>query len=305
MAKSVFISYSSKDSQEVKQVTTMLDEAGIPYWKAPEMIPAGSNYAREIPKAIGECRVFLLLISESSQESIWVEKELDCAINARKTIVPLKLTTEPLSDMFRFYLNNVQTIFCPESFAAALGQLRERLFILLNIKERAEKPFIALEEVPDDEKVIENVPPKMLSPIAKRLERANALTLNKKPVVCEKCGGSLVMVSRGVYQCVDCGFHHYDSFQKVRNYLEQMGPRPITEIVKVTGVARKSVEYFLRDEMLEIPKGSSILLVCEGCGAPIRTGYLCDRCKEKNVKVPDKKNRDNQYYYFKKKDSRR
>lgn len=304
MAKSVFISYSSRDSKEVKQVTAMLEAAGIPYWKAPEMIPAGSNYAREIPRAIGECEVFLLMISESSQDSIWVEKEIDCAINARKTIVPLKLSEVPLSDMFRFYLNNVQTIFCPDSFEESIHQLRERLFILLGMKETAEKPP-AGRLMSEEENPLKGVPPKVLSPIERRRERSNALTLNKKPVICEKCGGNLVMVSRGTYQCVDCGCHHYDSFQKVRNYLEQMGPRPITEIVKATGVPRKSIEYFLRDEMLEIPKGSSILLVCEGCGAPIRTGYLCDRCKEKNVKTSDKKNKDNQYYYFKKKDSRR
>ena len=102
MKESVFISYSSKDSKIVEKIVAMLKEAGISYWKAPEMIPAGSNYAREIPRAIAQCQVFLLVISSYSQESIWVEKEIDCAINDRKTIVPLKLTEDDLRDMFRF-----------------------------------------------------------------------------------------------------------------------------------------------------------------------------------------------------------
>lgn len=98
-----------------------------------EMIPAGSNYAREIPRAIAQCQVFLLVISSYSQESIWVEKEIDCAINDRKTIVPLKLTEDDLSDMFRFYLNNVQTISYAENPAEALRLTRERLNTLLSL----------------------------------------------------------------------------------------------------------------------------------------------------------------------------
>ena len=46
MKESVFISYSSKDSKIVEKIVAMLKEAGISYWKAPEMIPAGSNYAQ-------------------------------------------------------------------------------------------------------------------------------------------------------------------------------------------------------------------------------------------------------------------
>ena len=65
--ESVFISYSSKDSKIVEKIVAMLKEAGISYWKAPEMIPAGSNYAREIPRAIAQCQVFLLVISSYSR----------------------------------------------------------------------------------------------------------------------------------------------------------------------------------------------------------------------------------------------
>ena len=71
---SVFISYSSKNNTEVCEITKMFDKYGISYWKAPEMISAGSNYAREIPRVITECPVFLLVISNDSQQSVWVEK---------------------------------------------------------------------------------------------------------------------------------------------------------------------------------------------------------------------------------------
>ena len=327
MSNAVFISYSSKDTQTVKKIAQALKDAGITYWKAPEMIPAGSNYAREIPRAIEKCQVFLLVLSESSQESIWVEKEIDCAINHRKTIVPLNITGVPLSDMFRFYLNNVQTIPYDEDQEEAVSRLLERLRNLLEMEDNrelstaSEKNKVAEMSVPAEKtgaygKSLSAAAARMEFPSggrqaaktgnepANRMERNNALKLNQQPVICKRCGGALQQISRGTYQCVDCGYEDYDSYQKVRNYLDKEGPKNVTEIMRATGVPRNTIEYFLRDERLEIPLGSPILLVCSGCGAGIRSGVLCDRCKEKNVKVTKEKYKDSQYRFFKgKKDS--
>ena len=118
-AKTVFISYSSLDSQTVDRVIRLLEQMKISYWKAPEMIPAGSSYAREIPQAIRDCKIFLLIVSQASQDSVWVEKEIDTAIHYRRTILPLKIDDEPMNDMFYFYLNNVQAIFYHNDAAAA------------------------------------------------------------------------------------------------------------------------------------------------------------------------------------------
>lgn len=315
MGNTVFISYSSKDEKMVEQIVSILEEAGFSYWKAPEMIPAGSNYAREIPRAIEGCEIFLLLLSESSQTSIWVEKEVDCAINYRKTIVPINLTGTVLSDMFRFYLNNVQIIsFCGNREIAA-ERLRQRLYALLPSKgtegagkEKIQASVVQTSEAGKEEKLqipesygqqSVKIVPRKLSPEAVARERQNALSVNQSPVVCQKCGGELKLVERGTYQCVECGFYDYDSFQKIRNYLNQMGPRPITEICRATGVPRKSIEYFLRDERLEIPAGSPVLLMCEGCGAGIRSGRLCNKCRDKNTKTVEKKTGDSRYRFMK------
>lgn len=101
--KSVFISYSSKDRAFVDRIVRKLEEMGIYCWQAPEHIPAGSSYAKEIPKAIRECEVFLLFLSERSQDSIWVEKETDSAISERKNIIPFQIDDAPLNETFRFY----------------------------------------------------------------------------------------------------------------------------------------------------------------------------------------------------------
>lgn len=133
MNKSVFISYSSKDERYIKKMTQMLEKMGITYWIAPDMIPAGSNYAREIPSAIQNCDIFLLVLSKASQQSIWVEKEIDSAIYYRKTIVPFQIDDSPMTDMFRFYLNNVQTIYCANRPKDAIEELKQRLRTLLKL----------------------------------------------------------------------------------------------------------------------------------------------------------------------------
>ena len=129
--QSVFISYSSRDAEFVKRIIKQLDRMGVSYWKAPEMIPAGSSYAREIPKAIQKCSVFLLVLSPTSQDSIWVEKEIDNAICNRKTIIPFEIREVVLNDTFRFYLNNVQMISFARNPETAFEQLRSQIFQML------------------------------------------------------------------------------------------------------------------------------------------------------------------------------
>lgn len=327
MSDMVFISYSSKDTQIIKKIIKQLSDAGIRYWKAPEMIPAGSNYAREIPRAIEACKVFVLMISESSQDSIWVEKEIDCAINARKTIVPLNLTGVPLCEMFRFYLNNVQTIDYSEDADGAMQQFLERLEGLMDIfsdesemkrSEEKKAPERSKEEMtsqpaysksfsaavnrmqlPEGRSVSSRREEPLFAPVT---ERSNVLNLNQIPVACQRCGGKLKQIARGTYCCIDCGQEEYDSYQKVRNYLDKEGPRSVTQIMQATGVPRATIEYFLRDERLEIPVGDSIRLVCRGCEALIRTGVLCDACKSKNKNVPIKTKFGDDKYRFLKRD---
>lgn len=273
--KPIFISYSSKDSQFVEEILAVLRELGLAYWKAPEMIPAGSNYAREIPEVIRRCDFVLLVLSKDSQESIWVEKEIDTAINYRKRIVPVKLDKEPLNTIFKFYLNNVQMV--------SMGLDKERFF--------EEFKLSILKFVSKDKKIIEENNEFNVSDTPKKMavRRANTLSVNKVPVECKVCGGGLELVSIGTYSCVRCGKLSYDYLQTVRNYLEKYGPTPTLIIERETGIPRKVIDYFLKQEFLEIPESSSYRLLCKKCGVSIRTGELCIRCKDEARYASSKK----------------
>ncbi len=296
--KSVFISYSSKDRAFVNRIVHKLEEMGIYCWQAPEHIPAGSSYAKEIPKAIRECEVFLLFLSEQSQGSIWVEKETDSAISERKNIIPFQIDASPLNETFRFYLNNVQMIYYAQNPEMAMRELEEELKYLAqsmgtsagadadrHLQEQRESEAwtgqLQKKTTAEDADSAESRPDKRSHmSFTRQLRNTNALRINRIPLTCRNCGGkNLTNVSMGIYRCDDCDTDNYDDYQTVRNYLDRVGMAPALVIEKETGVPRRVINYFFKQEYLEIPKSSTIRVPCERCGAPIRTGTLCDACK--------------------------
>lgn len=256
--KSIFISYSSKDMDEVNEVINMLKAAEISYWKAPEMIPVGSNYAKEIPRVISECDIFLLIISDASQKSIWVEKEIDFAINNRKTIVPLKLTNGRLSDMFSFYLNNIQMIAYGDNKKKALELLKRRLKSLLPAVVPQKDPELRKIESTVEKITVDEEPVEPKKPERKRI-RNTSFEVNPQPEYCKYCNGKLKLIAKGVYKCIKCGAENYDYYRTVRNYIEKAGPCSIILIEKATGVPRASIEYFIKQDMLEVVYGKKHL----------------------------------------------
>ena len=74
---------------------------------APESIPGGSDYAHEIPSAIESCEYFLLVLSDKSQKSVWVPKELDLAIDYKKIVLPIKIDSSAMDSSFKLRLSNV------------------------------------------------------------------------------------------------------------------------------------------------------------------------------------------------------
>lgn len=292
--KSVFVSYSSEDRKFVNTIVQMMKEEKIAYWKAPEMIPAGSSYAREIPRAIKECEVFLLVLSRTSQKSIWVEKEIDSAISHRKTIIPFQIDDIPLNDTFRFYLNNVQMISYVLDKEDAFMELKKQLKQLLkkdgtqSSDQNGIGANVIEEEIPTSNRSVADGKvsvqrEKNTSQFPRRLARkadSNALRMNRIPLACDYCGSKMIEnITMGTYRCQECGKDSYDDYQTIRNYLDKVGNATAAAIEQNTGVPKRIIEYFFRDEYLEIPKNSPVRVPCEKCGAPIRTGTMCDACK--------------------------
>ncbi len=168
----VFISYKSEEYDEANWLRMTFETNGISCWMAPACIPGGSSYALEIPKAIKECRVFVLVLSKRAQASVWVSKEVDRAINEGKTVLPFMLENFPLRDDFNFYLTNVQRYEAYEKKEAAIEKMVTDINNLLGRKPQEKSDNTESKPEPKREE------PKKEQPEPKR-EEATAPTESK------------------------------------------------------------------------------------------------------------------------------
>ena len=125
--KKVFISYISEEHDTALQVRSALENNDIKCWMAPESIPAGMDYAEVIQDAIEKCDVFVLLLSEKSQQSKWVRKELDKALDFDKVILPFHIDNSTLIRAFDYRLTDVQRIEAFGNSSKAIKYLIDRV----------------------------------------------------------------------------------------------------------------------------------------------------------------------------------
>ena len=135
----VFISYSSKEYREACLVNDVLIKNGVSTWMAPESIPGGSNYTKEIPKAISSCKIFLLILSDNAQKSRWVSTEVENAFKKEKIILPFVIESFILNDEFDFLLSQSQRIEAYEKKSKALEELVSRITSILKSEETSEE----------------------------------------------------------------------------------------------------------------------------------------------------------------------
>lgn len=108
--KYVFISYSTKNQESADTMRDILRKNGIKTWMAPGDIPAGNRYAKVINRALKDCSCLVLILSNDSQNSVWVSKEVERAINYHKPIVPVQIEDVVLNDEFELYISTDQII---------------------------------------------------------------------------------------------------------------------------------------------------------------------------------------------------
>jgi len=81
---SPFISYSHKDEPFARKLYDSLQSAGVRCWYAPEDLKIGDKIRHRIDQAIQDKDKLLLILSESSVSSEWVEKEVETAFEKER-----------------------------------------------------------------------------------------------------------------------------------------------------------------------------------------------------------------------------
>jgi len=105
----VFISYSSRDGDEcARKIRNRLQNEGISSWFAPEDLKSGW-WPRTIVEKIRDCEVVLLILSQQSNQSEEVYREVVLAAGYHKQLVYFKLAAdlEPRNEL-KYFLSPLQ-----------------------------------------------------------------------------------------------------------------------------------------------------------------------------------------------------
>ena len=95
---------------------------------------------------------------------------------------------------------------------------------------------------------------------------------------CKNCG-RLFNYLQGPPLCQACRKKLEDKFTEVRNYIRQNDSATMQEISDAMEISVKQIKQWVREERLTFSSESPVGIECESCGAMIRTGRFCDKCK--------------------------
>ena len=120
MKYDVFISYSRKDYVDaegkvipgnvVSLVKKTLKKNNISFWFDEDGIYSGQNFVEKIVTNIECSAIVLFLSSANSNDSKWTSKEIACADEAGKHIIPLRIDDSPYNKQIRFRIADLDYI---------------------------------------------------------------------------------------------------------------------------------------------------------------------------------------------------
>lgn len=142
--RDVFVSHSSKDGKLASQVVKILEQMGTTCWVAPRDILSGKQYNQAILDAIKDSSVFLLILSDDSNQSPHVEVEVERAFHYQKTIIPLRIKEVMPSKKLEYFISNAQWV---DAFASPLHErLNHVAAVVKALQMHASMPAIPAEK---------------------------------------------------------------------------------------------------------------------------------------------------------------
>jgi hypothetical protein len=162
MSHKVFISYSTKDADVANAVCKALEAEGVPCWIAPRDILPGEEYADAIIEALNNCQLFLVILSEESNSSPQVRREVERAVSKNLSILTFRIDNTILSKAMEYYLSNRHWLDASQT--AFSKQLRS---LSAAVQKLLEQPLVPKDETPIPEPLEVIKPGK---PITKAME---------------------------------------------------------------------------------------------------------------------------------------
>lgn len=100
---------------------------------------------------------------------------------------------------------------------------------------------------------------------------------------CKKCGRIFNYIG-GPITCQKCREELEEKFQEVRKFVRENPGVDMTVVSEECDVEPKQIRRWIQEERLELSEDSPIKIACESCGALIRSGRFCEKCKAQVTK---------------------
>ena len=96
---------------------------------------------------------------------------------------------------------------------------------------------------------------------------------------CRSCGRLFNYLS-GMPICPACKKRLEEKFVEVKEYIRENDTATVQQISEDNDVSVKQIKQWIREERLTFTDKSPVGIECEKCGAMIRTGRFCAKCKD-------------------------
>ncbi len=103
--RDVFVSYSTDDKPIADAIVHGLEETGIRCWVAPRDVMPGMIFGDEIVRAIESSRVMVVVVSDTSNRSHHVVREVGAAVANNVIVVPFRVDATELTGAMSYYLS--------------------------------------------------------------------------------------------------------------------------------------------------------------------------------------------------------
>ena len=134
MSHEVFISYSSIDKQIADKVCDKLEDSGTVTWIAPRDVMPGKPYGEALIDAINDSKVMVLVLSEHSNHSSQVVREVERAASKGIPIIPFRIAEVRLAKSLEYFLSTCHWL---DAFGGDVEQHIPRLAESVNATLRA------------------------------------------------------------------------------------------------------------------------------------------------------------------------
>jgi len=106
----VFLSYARSDFADCEQIKTALEKADITCWRDTDDIEPGDKWLECLPEGLSNARAMIVLWSEASEQSAYMEREFHQAEKLKLRIIPIIIQGNNvpfhLQDRNAIYLND-------------------------------------------------------------------------------------------------------------------------------------------------------------------------------------------------------